>query len=76
MTTETLWFQTAEQADRFASQVIDGGHQAPRIFAGDFSFECSYQEVVVFTGAEVTLHRQSPYSRSGQIASRFRDDRY
>lgn len=75
MSADTLYFQSTEQAERFALRVEEAGHEAMRFFDGDFSVDCGYRYGVTYSGPEVTHHSESPYSAAGRKASRFRDDR-
>ena len=75
MSTDTLYFSCAEQAERFAQRVEQAGHETLQFFDGVFSFDCGYRHGVIYSGPEVTHHSETIYSAAGRLASRFMDDR-
>ena len=74
MSRDTLWFSTAEQADRFAQALAAAGHECERIQDDDFSFDSEWRCGVVYSAPEVTQFSQTTYSPAGCKASRFRGE--
>lgn len=70
MQTDTLYFCTIEQADRFVAAVNATGEQAQR-FIDDDSDGDGFPFGVTYTGHEVSWFGQAPYNAVGLQASRF-----